>query len=154
MKDQESRALSIIKDLTEYCKREYFEFYEALDVLIPRKVTRKKVREDKAVFNGGFFQDDDRGVFSTDGKYLLYDAELVNKNYKKNRYKSLVHHLMHVIMHLLLDDLQTYQNTANKRLYSAYADIRVEDILYILENPQNTQGEEISILDMHEVWKY
>ncbi len=154
MSEPGNRALSIVKDLIEHCKREYWEFYEALDVLMPKKSVKKKAGDNTSVLSGGFYQDNDRGVFSTDGKYLLYDEELVNIHYKDNQFKTLPHLLMHVILHLIMNDLETYRNTANKKLFSAYADIRVEDILYNMEKRSDEDKDGCILLAGFEIWKY
>nr|MCR5626043.1 VWA-like domain-containing protein [Lachnospiraceae bacterium] len=144
------KALSIVESLLDHCKREYWEFYEAFDILSPKCVKADVKRKQINKHYG--FRSDELGVFSSDGKYLFYDEQLVEKLYKRTQLKLLSHHLMHVILHLLLDDPENYRQITKKDLYSAYADIRVEEILLSMD-PCKGSGMGEMFFSVADSWK-
>ncbi len=65
---------------------------------------------------------------------------------------SLTHHtrntvlglpVIDVILHMVLDDLNTYRQIRSRKLYSAYADLRVEHILYNMNVPRDKRNDDL-----------
>ncbi len=119
MKKKNEKAAEIIDQTINSCKKKYWEFTEALSILEPEP-----------------FKDGRERSLSTDGEKLFYSEKRVIAEYDKDRYETLSHELMHVILHLVFDDPECYRNTRTKKLYSAYADIRLDIIQFYMEYPK------------------
>lgn len=122
MNNKDDRAKEIVKRTIEHCKKKYWEFMEAFDILKPKK----------APF--GQWYDP---AFSSDGEILYYITDVVIAHYNHDQYESLSYDLMHVILHMLFDDPETYRNTDARKLFDKYADLRNRLLLFYLDIPDD-----------------
>ncbi len=135
-KNKES-AKDIVNKTMERCKKQYWEFTEAIALLEPEPFPQMCLMP-----------------FSTDGEKLFFSEERVIREYDKDRFETLSHELMHAVLHLIFDDPEEYRNTKTKKLYSAYADLRLDILQFYLEVPKDQQERDFFFCDKPAVRKY
>ena len=118
MKD---KALAIINRAISICRSRYYEFADAMNILQIKEMEGMDIE------------------LSTDGRYLFYNPDRIIKDYKACGIEFIVCQYMHIILHLLLDDPKTYRNTRAQKLFSSYADLRCEILLYHMSSSEKDE---------------
>ena len=118
MKD---KALAIINRAINICRSRYYEFADAMNILRVKEMEGMDIE------------------LSTDAGYLFYNPDRVIKDFKACGMEFIVCQYMHIILHLLLDDPKTYRNTRAQKLFSSYADLRCEILLYHMSSSEKDE---------------
>ncbi len=121
-------AARIVKEMIVQFKREYWELAPFVELLTPKEGVVIDGRSGKPM----------EFKTSSDGEFLYYSVSHIMKlDSSGNRKHSFFQELMHTLLHCILGDPEYYQNSRAKKLFSAYADLRV---LYFMDTFYGMRG--------------
>ena len=115
-KQVKREAAKSVDRLLNVFRREYWELAPFLDLLKPKEGKLIDAQTGKSM----------DFAFSTDGKYLYYNPEHIERYDNPSGKILLMSELLHTLHHCILGDPEKYRECRAKKLFDAYVDLRVE----------------------------